>query len=432
MSTLTLDETSARAATNMPELLECLRKIGKGLIASGSSVGVVENTLTKIALAYQVECEIVALPTVLMLKLGESVNELTDFAVQRTTSLPLNQFSALLETIDDVTLKRISPSEASQRVDDIRTLGPRFGPAIVVLGYVVSIIGLTLRFRPDLQALAVTASAGLFVALLVLAFSRWPRFNLLLPVVASMLVSAVIFNLTQEGWVYGAANLIIAPLITFLPGAILTTGMIELASMNLISGSSRLMYGAASLFLLFIGIAVGLNLSNLPHTMVSSYEASWFPWWAPILGTLLFGVGTFVRLSGSNRDLLWMLLVLYIAMVGQTIGEALFNPYFGAFLGATFMALSSEIIARSPRRTPALVSQALAFWFLVPGARGLLSVTSILSQDYQTALIGLGQMIVLITAIALGVFLGSLIIAPDKFIPVTTQPAKLPVKPISR
>jgi len=28
------------------ELLECLRKIGKGLIASGTAVGVVENTLT--------------------------------------------------------------------------------------------------------------------------------------------------------------------------------------------------------------------------------------------------------------------------------------------------------------------------------------------------------------------------------------------------
>jgi uncharacterized membrane protein YjjB (DUF3815 family) len=116
-----------------------------------------------------------------------------------------------------------------------------------------------------------------------------------------------------------------------------------------------------------------------------------------------------------------MLLVLYIAMLGQILGEYLVNSYFGAFLGATFMALTSEIIARSPRRTPALVSRALAFWFLVPGARGLLSVTSILSEDYQTALIGLGEMTVLITSIALGVFLGTLIISPDKFIPVTAQ-----------
>ena len=39
-----------------------MRKIGKGLIASGISVGVVENTLTEIALAYDMDCEIMALP----------------------------------------------------------------------------------------------------------------------------------------------------------------------------------------------------------------------------------------------------------------------------------------------------------------------------------------------------------------------------------
>lgn len=421
-------EAPAAAQTDNAELLECMLKIGKGLLASGSAVGVVENALTKIAMTYEVESEVVALPNVLMLKLGESIYELTDFAVQRSTSLPLNQFSALLEVIDDLTRGRISPREASARVDHVRALGPRFSAILVVVAYVISIIGLTLRFRPDLQAVSVTATAGLFVALLVLAFSKWPRFNLLLPVIASILVSTVIFNLTQAGWVYGAANLIIPPLIMFLPGATLTTGMIELASMNLISGSSRLMYGAATLFLLFIGIAVGLNISNLPRTMVSSYEAAWFPWWAPLLGTILFGVGTFIRLSGSNRDLWWMLLVLFIAMIAQTVGESLFNPYFGAFLGATFMALSSEIIGRSPRRTPALVSQQLAFWFLVPGARGLLSVTRILSQDYTSAMIGLGEMVVLITAIALGVFLGSLVVSPDKFVPVSPRRASLPDK----
>ena len=120
-----------------------------------------------------------------------------------------------------------------------------------------------------------------------------------------------------------------------------------------------------------------------------AYELVVIPWWAPFLGTLLFGVGTFIRLSGANRDLFWMLLVLYIAMLGN-IGEQYFNPYFGAFFGATLMALSSEFIARSPRRTPALVSQMLAFWFLVPGAQGLLSVTSILSKDIQSVAIGSG------------------------------------------
>jgi len=411
-------------------LLECMRKVGKGLIASGTPVGVVENTLTEIAVTFQMNCEIVALPNILMIKLGQKMHELMDFTVQRSTTLPLNQISALGELVDELKGRRIQPVEATQQVDRILGMRPRFSSAIIAIGYAVSTIGLTMRFRPDARSLLITGVTGLLVALLILAFRKWPRFNLLLPVIAATLVSTIIFNLTQQGLVYGSANLIIPPLVTFLPGAILTTAMIELASMHLISGSSRLMYGAATLFLLFIGIAVGQNLSELPGVMVTTYEASVFPWWAPFIGTLLFGIGTFVRLSGSNRDLFWMLLVLYIAMLGQTVGEYLGSPYFGAFLGATLMALSSEFIARSPKRTPALVSQALAFWFLVPGARGLLSVTSILSEDYQSALIGLGEMTILITSIAIGVFLGTLIISPDKFIPVTNQTDQIQVKSI--
>jgi uncharacterized membrane protein YjjB (DUF3815 family) len=106
-------------------------------------------------------------------------------------------------------------------------------------------------------------------------------------------------------------------------------------------------------------------------------------------------------------------------MLGQALGDYLINPYFGAFVGATLMALSSEVIGRSPRRTPAVVSQVLAFWFLVPGSRGLLSVTSLLTKDIQSAAIGLGQMVILIIAITLGVLLGTLIISPQKFVPVT-------------
>ncbi len=303
-------------------------------------------------------------------------------------------------------------------MDIILNKPPRFSSAAIIFGYFLSIVGLTMLFRLDTYALLITGATGIIVGLLVLFSKNWPRFNLLLPVIAAIVVSTIIFQLTRLGLVYGPANLLIPPLIMFLPGATLTTAMIELASMHILSGSARLMYGATVLFLLFIGIAIGLNITNLPSIMVSTYEASVFPWWAPVLGTLLFGIGTFVRLSGASRDLFWMLIVLYIAMLGQSLGEKYFNPYFGVLIGATLMALSSEWIARSPRRTPALVSQALAFWFLVPGARGLLSVTSILSQDYQSAMLGLGEMLVLIVLIALGVLLGTLLVSPQKFTPV--------------
>jgi uncharacterized membrane protein YjjP (DUF1212 family) len=365
-------EAFDRISTEESELLECLRRIGKGLVASGTAVGVVENTLIEITQSYGMHCEIVALPNVIMIELNQAEQRRVGFAVQQLTILQLDQVSEFVELIDRVKRKTISLSEASLQMDRILAKKPRFKAAIVMMGYVLSCIGLTLLYRPELRSIMVTGSAGILVGSIMLLLRKRPGFNLLLPVIAATVVSAFIFNLTRLGLIYGPANLLISPLVTFLPGGLLTTGMIELASMHLISGSARLMYGAAVLLLLFIGISVGLNLSGLSSYQVYSYEAVSFPWWAPLLGTALFGIGTFIRLSGANRDLFWMLLVLYIAMLGQYIGEQFVNSYFGAFLGASLMAVSSEFIARSPRRTPTLVSQTLAFWFLVPGARGLL------------------------------------------------------------
>jgi uncharacterized membrane protein YjjP (DUF1212 family) len=414
-------QAGEQASIDRSELLECLRKIGKGLIACGTAVGVVENSLTEIALEYGVECEIMALPNVIMIQLDNLPRRHVELAVQRLTSMQLDKVSELGELVDRVMHKQITPVKASLKIDQIMAKKPRFGPMVIILGYFLSCIGLTMLFRPDIRSMLVTGLGGILVGLITLLFRWRPRFDLLLPVFAAIVVSTLVFSLARLSYIFGPANLLITPLITFLPGALLTTGMIELASMHILSGSSRLIYGIAVLLLLFVGITIGLNLSGLPSYLVYSYEAVGFPWWAPLLGTLLFGIGTFMRLSGSNRDLPWMLLVLYIAMLGQSFGEQFFNSNVGAFLGAILMALSSEFIARSPRRTPALVSQMLAFWFLVPGARGLLSVTNILSEDLQSAAIGLGEMVILIAMISLGVLLGTLVVSPHKFIPVAAR-----------
>ena len=110
------------------ELLECLRKIGKGLIASGVSVGVVENTLTEIALAYDVECEIMALPNVIMIELGQSSHGRVDFAVQRLTTLQLDQVSEFAELVDRVKQKKIPLAEAARQIDHILAKQATFQP----------------------------------------------------------------------------------------------------------------------------------------------------------------------------------------------------------------------------------------------------------------------------------------------------------------
>ena len=397
------------------ELLICLRKIGTALLASGNSVDFVEATLQDIASVYGTRCIIIALPNILMVKLGESGSTLLDMSTQRLSTLRLDQTSALAEMIDQVKRCRLSPAEAARRVDQIRARPARFGPVIMVAGYVLLVVGLTLRMRPAWDALIVTGVLGLLVGLMQLWFRRHPRFALLEPVLAAIVVATLAFWLTRQRWIFGPANLIIPPLVTFLPGIAMTTGMIELASGHLISGSARIIHGMTTLLLLFVGITVGVVISRLSPLAVYEYSVVTFPWWMPVLGTLLFGIGIFFYLSGANRDLPWMVLVLYLAMLGQDLGEYYFgSSYVGAFLGALLLAFSAEFIARSPRRTPVIASRVPALWFLVPGARGLLSFTDLLSENYLQSLVGIGQVFGLLVAVSLGILLATLIMAPRR------------------
>ncbi len=152
-----------RSVTDMSTLLVCLRKIGKGLIACGLSAGVVENTLTEIALVYDTNCEIIALPNVIMIKLGEYSLGKIDFAVQRLTTVQLDKVSEFIELVDQVKNKKIPLAQALEQIDQIEVKKIRFHPAVIIFGYFLSCIGLTMLFRPELRSLIITGLSGILV-----------------------------------------------------------------------------------------------------------------------------------------------------------------------------------------------------------------------------------------------------------------------------
>ena len=81
-----------------------------------------------------------------------------------------------------------------------------------------------------------------------------------LPVVAATLVSALVFLAVKQGLPVDPLHALVPPLVTFLPGAMLTLGMVELAYGDMVSGSSRLITGFVQLVLLAFGLAAGAVL----------------------------------------------------------------------------------------------------------------------------------------------------------------------------
>lgn len=394
------------------ELLECLNRIGRALLASGNPVGFVKDTLESIARAYDASGEFVVFPNALLIKLSGKGETTLDVNTQTPGILPLDQISDLAVLIDRVMQRRVLPAEASERVDAILARPMRFGMWGTVLGIGLAALGLALRTLASYELVLLATACGLVVGLMRVWFIRHPRYMLLSPVVGGALISGIIFTLAKMNYVLAPSEVLIPPLVSFLPGVVLTTAFIELASGNFMSGSSRLMYGFTTLMLLVIGIGAGLQISGLNEYKLAFIQASQLPWWAPLVGTLIFGFGIFLQLSGRNRDFGWMLAVLYMAQFGQSFGEQWFGTNGGAFLGALAVSISAGLIARSPLRAPALVTTVAAFWFLVPGARGVMSFTSLMGLGVTQAITVLGQMVVLMIMISLGMLVGTQMLLP--------------------
>jgi len=223
-------------------------------------------------------------------------------------------------------------------------------------------------------------------------------------VLASFVVGLSVFLLSRTSLDFGVLPALIAPLAMLLPGALLTTSVIELSTGQMISGAGRLAAGGMQLVLLALGIVAAAALVGIPAIELSKAETPLGPI-GPWLAVAVFGLGVVLNKSARIRSLGWILLVLYVAYGAQVIGNLFLGGVLSAFVGAAAMTPVATIVARQRSGPPAMVSFTPAFWLLVPGALGLVGVTTLLDGDssgVQTLMTTASTMV----AIALGVLVG--------------------------
>ena len=396
-------------------LMEFLTELGMALTASGISVVDITSILERIAIAYNAKAEILVFPTMLLLKLGENESAPLNVANQKPGLLPLNQVSEIYELIYKAEASQISPIEGKKCLRRILSEKHQFGPLGILVGYILFSMGIGMLLQPTPEQLIVSGVLGAIVGILLIFGRGRTRFLLILPVVAALIVSSIFIWGIKAGLLTGSVAMLMPALAYFLPGATLTTGMFELAYGEIISGASRVVYGTAILFLILFGVLVGIQITGIsPQNFLVANSMNALGWWAPYLGVLIFGVGMYLFMSIRNKDLPWVILILYIAFFGQQTGNYFIGGFFGAFSGSFLMAISGNIIERRDHKTPSFVSIMPAFWILVPGSLGFMSLATFMSQSYLAAVTDAAVVAMTIVAISLGLLLGAVITEPLK------------------
>ena len=394
--------------SSLDDLMAFMVELGDTMVDSGDPVTHVSECLERVADVNGVRgAEIIVLPTALIITLPGMRESRTEVATTGRSRLRLDQVEAVFTVADAAERGEIGPRAARDQLRSARELPPSFSSGVIVLGHAVIAMGLAVILAGRWTDIAVAAVLGAGVGLIKqLTARRRLAIQVFLPVLCAFLVAAAVALLGRTAVEPQLLPPILGALVTFIPGGLLTTAVIELATGQMISGASRLVYGTLQLVLLALGIIAGLQMIGIPAVTFTETDSSVIGAIAPWLGVLIFGIGVLLSYSGRPRSLGWMLLVLYVAFAGQVIGGLLFGSSLSAFVGAVVMTPVAVFVATQRTGPPTLVTFLPAFWLLVPGAIALVGVTQIMGEatvDGTTSILTAG---VTIVSIALGVVLG--------------------------
>jgi uncharacterized membrane protein YjjP (DUF1212 family)/uncharacterized membrane protein YjjB (DUF3815 family) len=388
--------------------LEFLYRLGQAYLACGEQTAKVELLLRRTATAYGMRnARVVAFPTAIFISLHDSNGERVTLAQCETNLLRLDQMADFYALGDLAQKGKLELREGLDRLAAIRRQKPRFGKVGFVLGHAILTVGLALVLMPTITNAMAAIVLGLIVGFLKLTSRGTTVTSVPLPVTSAAIVSALVFLAIRYGLDVDPVHAIVPPLVTFLPGAMLTLGMVELAYGDMVSGSSRLIAGLVQLVLLAFGLGIGAGLVGYsPEHLLQSaahYAKSPFAAW---VGVLVFGLGVYLHFSAPRNSLQWLILVLLLAFGAQRLATIFIGNNISGFFGTLVATPLAYLIQLRFKGPPAAVTFLPSFWLLVPGALGLLSVTKMMS-DRSAGLEGIVTVLFVIASVALGTLVGA-------------------------
>jgi uncharacterized membrane protein YjjP (DUF1212 family) len=391
-----------------PTTVAFLVELGGAMIDSGYTVTQIQVTLRRVLEANGVpDGQVIVMPTALFVSVPGATTVETAVAAAGLHGLRLDQVDAVSRTVVAAETGAISASDGLDALRRARALEPPFGPASRTLGYAVLSTGLALILQGTAADLLVAAALGAGVgALLVMTRDSGTAARAVLPFLCAFLVAVSVFVLGHLHADISVLPALVAPLVTFLPGALLTTGVIELSTGQMISGAGRIATGLLQLVMLALGIAAAAKLVGIAARSLEPPGSAPLGDLGPWVGVALFGAGVLVHHCARRESLGWMILVLYVAYGAQIIGGLFLGSILSAFFGALVMSPVASFVALRPTGPPVQVSFLPAFWLLVPGALGLVGVTQLLGANRADSLDVLVSTGTTMIGISFGVLIG--------------------------
>lgn len=261
--------------------------------------------------------------------------------------------------------------------------------------------GLAVLMRCPWWAVVVAIVMGALVGWVTVLVKRLPGSVTVLPFLVALLSTLGVGAVTA--WLgYPSVPLfgICAPIAILVPGAMITNALLELTSVDIVTGTSRLAYGVIMLAFMTAGIAAsawatGLQIDGdsaflVGHSLsIGSAGTGWQalpPTWIAWVGVVVLALGVAMAFGANTRLSTITVLVMVctyaiLVFAGPVTGDVVATGIAGATL-----FLLSRLAGRFEFSAPAASYFQPAFLLLVPGTVGLVAIASVSTDAIVTAL----------------------------------------------
>jgi len=383
-----------------------IASLGSAMVGTGQPVHEIEQELGEVARRWGYpDLQVGAAPTSLTFSLSRGGPS----TFQRVEGgLSLEKAVDVRRIRHQVAFGVLDIHQALEELESLRVRQARYPGWLTQPAYVVVAVGIGLILQPGWANLAAVGGCAVVVAFLLAASRRFRTLGTLLPTVAAFVVTVIVFALADAGLVEGPLRTVLPPLAALLPGALIVTGMSELAAGHMQAGASRLVYGIVELALFALGLLAATTVLRVPDEQLVNVRVDALGWVAAPVGLLLITVGISLMEHVPAPTAPWVLVVLVLAFAAQSAGHLLGSAALGGFFGAVAASLGATAVELFRPRLARLVLFLPAFWLLVPGSLGLLGVTQLVAERPDVLAAGV-DVVGVVVAIALGLLVGSAI-----------------------
>ncbi|KZT61436.1 DUF1212-domain-containing protein [Calocera cornea HHB12733] len=418
---------------------EFLLKLARALMMFGAPTHRLEALIQATGRVLDMNVSCVHLPSLMLLSFNDDTTRTSETKfLKQPQALDLGRLQDVHTVYNAVIHDKIGVKDASDRLDDIMRAKSRYRNLIaIIIGGLCSAFITPISFSGSFLDAMCAFPLGCLLVLIQQLASKNELFTHVFEIVVALLLSFIAAGLAATDRVCYAA-VASGSIVLILPGFIVLTGALELASRNIISGSVRMMYSLIYSLFLGFGLAIGaefytqitgqqvigLGLQN--GVTCPTHDANG-PWWQQQAGpywAFLCVPGFSLALSLRNQAP-WkrkeFIVMILISCAGWTTNHFSGLKFVNrtdivSMLGALVVGVSGNLYGRFLGTGMAFVVMVTGVLFQVPSSiNGLLSFASLSStggDGYSAGFSIAEQLIEVSIGLTVGLFVAAVLTHP--------------------